>query len=109
MPPSNNRCGSGASSVNGIRYYSLGGTSVLTNVFDASDAFLGVSQLFFGFEQNDGLVGQCSSHLGVVLRDDYPWNHLDQSNQVLSLRGLFAPSPTSVYRAQANRLKLLGL
>src|SRR5262249_6265313 len=31
-------CGQGAASVNGIRYYSLGGTSVLTNVFDSSDA-----------------------------------------------------------------------
>src|SRR5207342_2643557 len=34
-------CGQGASVVNGVRYYSLGGTSVLTNVFDASDAMLG--------------------------------------------------------------------
>ena len=34
-------CGSGAASVNGIRYYSLSGTSVLTNVFDISDPVLG--------------------------------------------------------------------
>lgn len=102
-------CGQGAAVVNGIRYYSMGGTSVLTNVFDASDAMLGASSLFFGFEQNDGLVGRCSSHWGVVLRDDYGWNHLDEVNQILGLRGLFASSPASVYRAQANRLKSAGL
>jgi triacylglycerol lipase len=102
-------CGQGAAVVNGIRYYSMGGTSVLTNVFDASDAFLGASSLFFGWEQNDGLVGRCSSHWGVVLRDDYGWNHLDEVNQVLGLRGLFASSPASVYRSQANRLKTAGL
>ena len=102
-------CGQGAAVVNNVRYYSMGGTTVFSNIFDASDAFLGASSLFFGFEQNDGLVGQCSSHWGVVLRDDYGWNHLDQVNQILALRGLFASSPASVYRAQANRLKTAGL
>jgi triacylglycerol lipase len=102
-------CGQGASVVNGVRYYSLGGTSVLTNVFDASDAMLGASSLFFGFEANDGLVGRCSSHLGTVLRDDYPWNHLDEVNQTFGLRQLFSSSPASVLRAQANRLKNAGL
>lgn len=102
-------CGEGAAVVNGVRYYSIGGTSVLTNIFDASDALLGAGGLFFGFEANDGLVGRCSSHLGVVLRDDYAWNHLDEVNQVLALRGLFASDPVSVLRAQANRLKNAGL
>ncbi|TDR41641.1 triacylglycerol lipase [Tahibacter aquaticus] len=107
MPASS--CGEGAATVNGVRYYSIGGTSVLTNIFDASDALLGAGGLFFGFEANDGLVGRCSSHLGVVLRDDYGWNHLDEVNQVLALRGLFASDPVSVLRAQANRLKNAGL
>jgi triacylglycerol lipase len=102
-------CGQGAAVVNGVRYYSMGGTSVLTNIFDASDALLGAGSLFFGWEQNDGLVGQCSSHWGVVLRDNYPWNHLDEVNQVFGLRGLFASSPASVYRSHANRLKNAGL
>ncbi|MBK8285570.1 MAG: triacylglycerol lipase [Ahniella sp.] len=102
-------CGQGPSVVNGVRYYSWGGTSVLTNVFDASDPMLGAGSLFFGFEQNDGLVGKCSSHLGVVLRDDYGWNHLDEVNQVFGLRGLFSSSPVSVIRAHANRLKNAGL
>ncbi len=102
-------CGQGAAVVGNVRYYSMGGTSVLTNVFDASDAFLFAASLAFGFEQNDGLVGQCSSHWGTVLRDDYSWNHLDEVNQIAGLRGLFASSPTSVYRSQANRLKNAGL
>jgi triacylglycerol lipase len=107
MPSS--ACGQGAAVVNGIRYYSMGGTSVLTNILDASDALLGAGGLFFGFDANDGLVGRCSSHLGVVLRDDYGWNHLDEVNQMFGLRGLFSSSPASVLRAQANRLKTAGL
>ena len=102
-------CGSGAASVNGIRYYSLSGTSVLTNILDISDPVLGAGSVVFGLEQNDGLVGRCSSHWGTVLRDDYGWNHLDEVNQFLGLHGLFASNPASVLRAQANRLKTLGL
>jgi triacylglycerol lipase len=102
-------CGQGAAVVNGIRYYSWGGTAVLTHVLDASDPLLGAGSLFFGFEQNDGLVGRCSSHLGVVLRDDYGWNHLDQVNQVLGLTSWFASSPKAVLRAHANRLQNAGL
>jgi triacylglycerol lipase len=102
-------CGSGAASVNGVRYYSMSGTSVSTNLLDITDPALIAGGLFFGFEQNDGLVGRCSSRWGTVLRDDYGWNHLDEVNQFLALRGLFASNPTSVLRAHANRLKTLGL
>ncbi len=102
-------CGQGAAVASGVRYYSMGGTSVLTNLFDVSDPLLGAGSLFFGFSANDGLVGRCSSHWGTVLRDDYGWNHLDEVNQLVGLRGLFSSSPVSVYRAQANRLKNLGL
>jgi len=102
-------CGQGAATVNGIRYYSMGGTSVLTNILDAGDGLLVAGNLFFGSESNDGLVGKCSSHWGTVLRDDYDWNHLDEVNQMFGLRGLFSSSPASVLRAQANRLKTAGL
>jgi triacylglycerol lipase len=102
-------CGQGAAVVNGVRYYSWGGTSVLTHLLDASDPMLGASSLFFGSEQNDGLVGRCSSHLGTVLRDDYGWNHLDEVNQILGLTSWFASDPKSVLRAHANRLKNAGL
>jgi triacylglycerol lipase len=109
LPPSNNPCGVGASSVNGIRYYSMGGTSVATNILDPSDATLVATSVFFWFSPNDGLVGRCASHLGVVLKDDYGWNHLDEVNQIFGLRGLFSADPASVLRAQANRLKSAGL
>jgi triacylglycerol lipase len=102
-------CGSGPELVNGVRYYSASGTAVLTNVLDASDAFLGLSSLAFRGAANDGLVGRCSSRWGTVLRDDYPWNHLDEVNQAFGLRGLFTPDPVAFYRTQANRLKLTGL
>jgi triacylglycerol lipase len=102
-------CGQGAEVVNGVRYYSMGGTSVLTNVFDVTDGFLGAASVFFGFEQNDGVVGRCSSHWGKVLRDDYGWNHLDEVNHTFGLRSIFSADPVAVYRAQANRLKNLGL
>jgi triacylglycerol lipase len=102
-------CGSGPASVNGVRYFSMGGTWVLTNAFDVSDAFLGAGAVFFGFEANDGLVGRCSNHWGQVLRDDYGWNHIDQMNHVFGLRSIFASDPVAVYRAHANRLKNLGL
>jgi triacylglycerol lipase len=103
-------CGQGPElASNGVRYYSMGGTSVLTNVFDVSDGFLGAAALFFGFEQNDGLVGRCSSRWGKVLRDDYGWNHVDEINHVFGLRSIFSSDPITVYRAQANRLKGLGL
>jgi triacylglycerol lipase len=102
-------CGQGPELVNGVRYYSMGGTSVLTNILDVSDGFLGAGALFFGFEQNDGLVGRCSNHWGKVLRDDYNWNHIDEINHVFGLRSIFSSDPTAVYRAHANRLKNLGL
>jgi triacylglycerol lipase len=101
-------CGSGPSSVNGIRYYSWSGTGVLTNVFDVSDAAMGLTSLFYG-ESNDGLVGRCSSHLGSVIRDNYFYNHLDEVNQVLGLVSIFESNPKSVFRSHANRLKNAGL
>ena len=64
----------------GVRYFSWSGTGVLTNVLDISDAFLGITALFYG-EANDGLVGRCSSHLGDVIRDNYFQNHLDDGRK----------------------------
>jgi triacylglycerol lipase len=101
-------CGEGAYSTNGIRNYSWGGTSSVTNVADPLDLFFGMTGLA-GKEANDGLVGRCSSHFGQVLRDNYPWNHGDAINHLFAIRGLFTPAPTDVYRQQANRLKVAGL
>lgn len=105
-PTSN--CGSGAAVVNGVRYYSAGGTSVVTNPLDADSALAITSVLFLG-KANDGVVERCSSRWGTVLRDNYPWNHLDQVNQTFGLRGWFTPDPVAFYRTQANRLKNAGL
>lgn len=102
-------CGSGEQTVKGVRYYSMGGTSQLTNPFDISDYLMLANSVFFGSEKHDGLVSKCSSHWGRVLRDDYGWNHFDQANQVFGLRGWFSSDPIAVYRAHANRLKTAGL
>lgn len=107
MPPT--PCGEGAAVVNGVYYFSMAGTRVNTNALDASDAVLAITSRDFGDEPNDGLVGRCSSHWGVVLRDDYEWNHLDQVNQALGLRAPLSPNPLAVYRLHANRLRKLGL
>ena len=102
-------CGEGAYVVNNVRYYSWSGTRPLTNALDVSDLLLGASSLTFGGEANDGLVGRCSSHLGMVIRDNYRMNHLDEVNQTLGLTSLFETDPVTVYRQQANRLKNAGL
>jgi triacylglycerol lipase len=101
-------CGTGAASVNGVRYYSWSGTGILTNALDVSDAALGLTSFFYS-SANDGLVSRCSSHLGTVIRDNYFYNHLDEVNQVISLTSLFESSPQTVFRAHANRLKNAGL
>ncbi len=100
-------CGSGADTVNGVRYYSWTGTQPVTNLLDVSDGPLGIMSLVFG-EANDGLVAACSSRLGKHL-GDYRQNHLDEVNQVLGLRDWFAADPVTLFRQQANRLKLQGL
>ncbi len=102
-------CGQGPAYANGQRFYSWGGTSVFTNAFDPVDYLFTVTSLAFQGGANDGLTGQCSSHFGVVLRDDYPWNHGDEINQFLGLRGWFTPDPVAVFRDHANRLKNAGL
>ncbi|HME68964.1 MAG TPA: triacylglycerol lipase [Myxococcota bacterium] len=106
VPPT--PCGSGAASVNGVQFYSWGGTGTFTNFFDISDPILALTGSVYT-EANDGLVGHCSSHFGTVLRDNYLYNHLDEVNQILGLVSPFEANPVSVFRAQANRLKNGGL
>jgi triacylglycerol lipase len=104
-------CGEGAyTSANGQRFYSWSGTSVLTNFFDPSDYFLSLTSLAFMGQPNDGLMERCSSHFGQVLRDNYPWNHLDEVNLFNAQIGwFFTPDPKEVIRTHANRLKTAGL
>jgi triacylglycerol lipase len=104
-------CGQGPSFVFGpglkkIYLFSWGGTRVQTDPADPSDALLQATSAFLA-PGNDGLVERCSTHFGKVLRDDYPWNHLDLINQREGLTG--ASDPTLVFREHAQRLKALGL
>jgi triacylglycerol lipase len=101
-------CGEGAELVDGIRYYSWGGTSTLTNPLDLSDPLLVATSVFMG-GPSDGVVGKCSNHLGHVIRDDYNANHLDETNLLFGMVSLLGPDPVSLYRQQANRLQLAGL
>ncbi len=101
-------CGEGAKVVDGIHYYSWTGERALTNILDPSDALLGLASIVYD-EDNDGLVGQCSAHLGAVIRDDYRLNHLDEVNQAFGLVHLFGPDPKSLFRIHANRLKNEGM
>ena len=103
------RCGDGAGEVNGVRYYSWSGTYPgVTNFLDPSSYGLLLTKIAFD-EPNDGLVGQCSSHLGEVIRDNYRMDHLDEVDQLFGLTHLFATNPKSVFRQHANRLRNQGL
>lgn len=94
---------------NGVRYYSWSGAKPLTNILDISDAGMGLLALLYLGEKNDGLVSSCSSHLGLVIRDDYRMNHLDEVNQIAGLTSPFETNPATVFRQHANRLKNRGL
>ena len=102
-------CGEGDYEYNGVRYYSWSGAKPLTNVLDISDAGMGLLALLYLGEKNDGLVSSCSSHLGLVIRDDYRMNHLDEVNQIAGLVSPLETNPTAVFRQHANRLKNRGL
>lgn len=102
-------CGEGAYQQNGIRFYSFTGTGTVTNLLDPDSALKLTSLLIDGGKDNDGLVPRCSAKFGKTIRDDYNWNHLDEVNQVLGLKSIFAADPVAVYRQHANRLKLEGL
>ena len=104
-------CGtSGASIVNGVRYYSWGGDGVITNVLDPFDTLL-VSITQFAFssgEKHDGVLPLCGMYLGKPIRHDYNHNHADAIRHLFGLMG-WETDPKTLYRNQANRLKNAGL
>lgn len=103
-------CGQGEPTVKGINYYSWSGAKPRTNILDVSDLLTTTASLTFPKGvATDGLVGSCSSHLGLVIRDDYRMNHLDEINQLLGLTSLLETDPVTVFRQHANRLKVAGL
>lgn len=101
-------CGQGPSVVNGQRFYSWSGTGKITTLIDPVDSILAATGLV-GPSEGDGLVPRCTSHIGQVIRDTYNQNHFDEVNQVLGMVSIFDASPVSLFRQQANRLKLAGL
>lgn len=88
----------------GMYLYSVTGNKPKTNAWDISDQAMVESSV-----PSDGAIPVCAAHFGKVLRDDYPWNHIDEMNHVFGLIGKGAPDPVAFYRTQANRLKLKGL
>ncbi len=101
-------CGEGPASLDGIYYYSWGGTRPATRLVDPLDYALKLTSFTFR-NPNDGLVQRCSSHFGKVLKDDYQHNHLDLVNMLFGIVDKTETKPTTVYRTHANRLKIAGL
>lgn len=101
-------CGEGAYKANGVRFYSWSGVGQLYNPLNPFDYAMVATSPAFAGKPNDGLVGQCSSHLGQVIRDNYPLNHFHTVNQLAGLVGVGA-NPVGLYRVHANRLKQAGL
>ncbi|GAA3956402.1 triacylglycerol lipase [Allohahella marinimesophila] len=91
-----------------IRMYSWSGTSTVTSGIDLSDGLFAITSTAFD-GPNDGVTGQCSSHFGTVVKDNYRMNHLDANNHVLGLVSLFETKPVTLYQNHANRLQNAGL
>ncbi|EUC67868.1 lipase [Alcanivorax sp. 97CO-5] len=109
MPTS--ACGtSGEHAVNGVRYWSWGGTGVRTNLLDPFDSIL-VTVTQFAFSsgvEHDGVLPLCGMYLGKPIRHDYRHNHADAIRQLFGLLG-WETDPKTLYRNHANRLKNAGL
>jgi triacylglycerol lipase len=58
--------------------------------------------------QNDGVVGRYSSHLGTVIRSDYPLDHLGTLGPA-SGQNARRLDPVDLYVQHAARLKKAGL
>eukprot|EP01030_Chromulinospumella_sphaerica_P005229 gene5229-5113_t len=105
--------GKGPEQVNGVRYYSWSG--VLQGKrqdaeVDPSHGLLRALSRYFTTEplQNDGMVGRYSSHLGTVIRSDYPLDHLGTLRQG-SGQSERRIDPIDLYVQHAERLEKAGL
>jgi triacylglycerol lipase len=108
--------GKGRELVNGVRYYSWSGVlkaNILEggiNALEPLQTFCRAFSFFFSTEadQNDGMVGRFSSHLGTVIRSDYALDHLDSISQPAGqLRA--GIDPVELYVRHAERLRNAGL
>ena len=92
-----------------ILFYSWSGTGVETNVLDPTDLLISYTADQLGGGPSDGMVEQCISHFGKVIRSDYDLNHLDEMNWAFAMRRATATNPLMIYRQMAHRLKNEGL
>lgn len=104
-------CGDGAHVEQGIQLYSMTGNTSFTSVLDPLDYVMAALDKLSVYKSgaNDGIVSVCTSKFGKTIRDNYHWNHVDEINQTLGIRGIFSQDPVAAYRQHANRLKLQGL
>ncbi len=102
-------CQDGPAQAGGVRFYSWTGKVSTTNILDLTDPLMGIAGLFYGLEQNDGLVTVCSAQFGDVIADDLLMNHLDEVNQIFGITSLFEVDPRTLFRDHVRRLADLGL
>jgi len=108
--------GKGRELVNGVRYYSWSGTlqgTLLDEGHYALDPLHGFLRAFSHYftteaEQNDGMVGRYSSHLGKVIRSDYPLDHLSSLGHSDG-HSRKTIDPAALYVQHAERLRIAGL
>lgn len=108
--------GEGKEIENGVYYFSWGGI-IKNGVFDQSrnrldplhGAMVTLSTFFVNERnQNDGLVGRYSMHLGKVIRSDYSMDHMDAVNQTAGMVTT-SVNPVKLYVNHAQRLREKGL
>jgi triacylglycerol lipase len=88
-----------------VYFFSFGGNQAATNTMDPLDGLhKAVSRLIDG-DDDDGFVERCSMHLGYVVKDNFPMNHLDYMNWFVGLRDKNAPYAPSIYRAHFHFMK----
>lgn len=104
-------CGEGQYFSHKIYYYSFMGNRAFNTALDPSDyIFEAMSRLIIKNQgDNDGMAIRCHARFGKVIKDNYNWNHVDEVNQLLGIRGALSADPVAVYRQHANRLKQQGL
>ncbi|WP_150692802.1 lipase family alpha/beta hydrolase [Pseudomonas fluorescens] len=104
--------GDGAERVNGVHYYSWSGVLSADNppTLDPTRSVCqALSQYFMTeTEQNDGFVGRFSSHLGQVIRSDYPLDHLNSLRRSPG-SAITLPDPIELYVEHAARLRAANL
>ncbi|WP_339495982.1 esterase/lipase family protein [Pseudomonas sp. RA_105y_Pfl2_P56] len=104
--------GHGPAQVNGVHYYSWSGVlpaAGLPTLDPVQGVCRALSQYFITEgEQNDGFVGRFSSHLGQVIRSDYPLDHLASLRRP-AVAVIVPPDPIELYVEHASRLQAANL